>query len=560
MNGSKKGWIIAVAALALLLVLGAGVWFGRPAYHGYKENRAVKQAEAFLQQGDLRNANLSLRIALALNSSNLTANLMMANLMEQGQSPAAIFYRKRVWEIQPTLTNKLFLAACALRYEKPPFPMTSALLREMSGAGETNTQYHLVASQFALRLNQLTNAESHLQSAAKLAPTNLLHQLNLATVRLQSADTNTASAARRDLAALTSDPALGLPALRSLTADSVTRHDALGAAEYGRKLGSHPQATLDDRLLELTALDEAKAPGFPETLARVQSECKTNSITLAQLVSWMNGHGQARPALDWLATLPAPIRETLPAPLAEADCYMTLRDWAGLQARLVGHRWEEQDFLRLGMLARALREQNQSEMAGRNWRLSLNAAKTRPEQLLVLLQIVRGWGWEDETKDLLWAIVERMPTEEWPLQILERGYAAKEDSDGLYRVYQTLLEKHPESSLFKNNVATMGLLLGRNKARSVVLAREAYDASKTNAMIASTYAFALHTEGKTADALKLLQTFPETELQRPEVALYYGVLLASAGEKGKAEGYFAVAEKGKPLPQEKALMNEARRN
>jgi hypothetical protein len=349
-----------------------------------------------------------------------------------------------------------------------------------------------------------------------------------------------------------------LPALRSLTADAITRHDAAGAAEYGRKLGGSTQTTLEDRLLELSALDEAKAPDFPATLAKVQTECKSNSITVAQVVSWMNGHRLARPALDWFATLPAPLRETLPAPLAEADCYMTLKDWAGLQSRLVGHRWDEQDFLRLAMLARALREQNQTEMAGRNWRLSLNAAKTRPEQLLVLLQLVRGWGWEDETKDLLWAIAERIPTEEWPLQILERGYAAKQDSDGLYRVYQALLEKHPESSLFKNNVATLGLLLGRNKAHSVTLAREAYDRVKTNAIIASTYAFALHTEGKTADALKLLQTFPDTELQRPEVALYYGLLLASAGEKGKAEGYFAAAEKGKPLPQEKALMSEAR--
>jgi hypothetical protein len=57
----------------------------------------------------------------------------------------------------------------------------------------------------------------------------------------------------------------------------------------------------------------------------------------------------------------------------------------------------------------------------------------------------------------------------------------------------------------------------------------------------------------------LLQTFPDAELKRPEVALYYGVLLASTGEKGKAEMYFAAAEKGKPLAQERALMAEARR-
>jgi tetratricopeptide (TPR) repeat protein len=556
-NGAKKLWIIA--GIVLLLALGAGVFFGRPAYHQFKENRAVKQAEEFIQTGDLRSANLSLRVALALNSSNLTANLMMANLMDQAQSPAAIAYRKRVWELQPTLTNRLFFAACALRYEKPPFPIAAEVLNEMSGVGETNTEYHLVASQLALKLNQLTNAESHLQSAAKLDPTNLLHQLNLATVRLQSTDSSAAAAARHDLAMLISDPVLGLPALRSLTADSITRHDGESAAEYGRKLGVHSKATLDDRLLELTALNEAKATDFSKVLAEVQNECKTNSVTLALAVSWMNGHGLARPALDWLVTLPDAVKDVLPAPLAEADCYMTLKDWAGLQSRLVGHRWDEQDFLRFAMLSRALREQGQREMSGRNWRLALSAAKVRPEQLLVLQQLVQVWGWEDETKDLLWALVERAPKEEWPLKRLMQTYAANGDSEGIYRVYQTLLERNPDSAEIKNNVAALGLLLGRNRARSIELAREVYEGAKTNVIIASTYAFALHTEGKTSEALKLLQTFPDAELKRPEVALYYGVLLASTGEKGKAEMYFAAAEKGKPLAQERALMAEARR-
>ena len=197
-------------------------------------------------------------------------------------------------------------------------------------------------------------------------------------------------------------------------------------------------------------------------------------------------------------------------------------------------------------------------MAGRTWRIALNDAATRPEQLSILLQLVRGWGWEDESRDLLWTMVERLPSEEWPLQTLERVYAAKEDSEGLYRVYQTLLDKHPDSPLLKNNVANLGLLLGRNKERSVELAREVYEVAKTNALIASTYAFALYKQGNTPEALKLMQTFPETELQRPEVALYYAVLLASAGERAKAGQYFSAAEKGHPLPQEKALIAEAK--
>jgi len=85
---------------------------------------------------------------------------------------------------------------------------------------------------------------------------------------------------------------------------------------------------------------------------------------------------------------------------------------------------------------------------------------------------------------------------------LKRGYETQEDSAGLYRVWQTLLERHPQSIIIKNNVATLGLLLGKDRARSLELAREVYEAGKTNVTVVSTYAFALHTEGKSNEGLK----------------------------------------------------------
>ena len=556
-SGPKKICIIAILGL-MVIAIPSGIWFGRPAYHRYKEKRAVNQAQVFINKGDLRSAILSLRLAIALNSSNVTSTRMMADVFDQGHSPAALAWRRRVSELEPNLENKIILAACALRYEKPPFLIADSTLQSIAAQGETNTGYHLVASQLALKLNRLADAEAHLKAAARLDPTNHLHQLNLATVRLQSADTNIAEGARRDLASLTSEPTLGLPALRSLTADSITRHQLPEAEDYSRRLAAHAEATLEDRLLHLTALSESKSVDFSNALARVEQECGTNSIKLAQTVSWMNAHGLARDALSWMASLPDSIRNAPPASLAEADCYMTLGDWPGLQARLVGHRWEEQEFLRLAMLTRSLREQGQNEMAGRNWRLSLSAASARPEFLLVLLQLARAWAWDDETKELLWVIVGKLPSEEWPLENLRRIYMIKQDSEGLYRVYQALLEKHPHSAELKNNVATLGLLLGHNRARSAELAREVYEVGKTNATLVSTYAFSLYNEGKTTEALALMQALPEADLQNPEVALYYGLLLASAGDVGKAEAYFVAAEKGHPLPQERALLAKAR--
>lgn len=519
----------------------------------------MKQAQAALAKDDFRSAFLSLRVALALNSSNLAATRLMADLFDRGQSPAALGWRRRVCELEPSLENKIIFAACALRYEKPPFPLSLQTLEALHPLAETNTAYHLVASQLALRLNHLPDAESHLESAVRLDPTNRLHQLNLATVRLQSVDTNVAVRARRELAALATDPALALPALRSLTADGLARHDVAAADDSSRQLQAQREATLEDCLLRLTVLRESQSAQLSESLARVQRECATNALKVARAVSWMNGHGLARPGLDWTASLPKATRTTMPVPLAEAECCVTLADWPGLQDRLVGRRWEEQEFLRLACLARALREQNKRDAAGANWRLALSAASKRAEQLLVLLQATRAWGWTDETADVLWAIAGRTRAEDWPLRMLMSDYTAKDDTAGIYRVYQALLERHPDSAELKNNVATIGLLLGRDLTRSQLLAREIYVAAKTNAALVSTYAYALHAQGKTAEGLKLMRGFPERELHRPEIALYYAVMLAASGEQHQAEPYFAAAEKGRPLPEERRLLDQARR-
>jgi len=553
----RRVWFLA--ALAAVLALVAAFWFGRPAYRHYKEARSMKLAQVALAKGDDRSAFLELRVVLAINSSNLAATRLMADLFDRGQSPAALGWRRRVSELELSLENKVLFAACALRYEKPPFPIAAQALEEMRPAAETSTSYHLVASQLALKLSRLTDAESPLESAARLEPTNRLHQLNLATIRLQSADTNIAAGARRALAALASDPGLAFPALCSLTADGLAHRDFAAAEDNSRQLQARPEATLEDRFLRLTVLRESRSAELTAALAGVQRECATNSLKVAQAVSWMSARGLARAALEWTASLPAATRGAQPVPMAEAECCLTLADWAGLQDRLMGHRWEEQEFLRLAFLARALREQNKRDGANANWRLALSAASKRTEQLLVLLQATRAWGWTDETTDVLWAIAGRVHAEDWPLRILLSDYAARNDTAGVYRVYQALLERHPASVELKNNVATLGLLLGRDLARSQALAREVYVAAKTNAALVSTYAFALHAQGKTAEGLKLMQSFPEAELHRPEIALYYAVMLAGSGKKNAAEPYFAAAEKGQPLPEERRLLDQARK-
>jgi len=556
-NGRKRIWF--VAAVALVLVLGAAVCLGRPAYRRYKERRSFTQARAFLAKGDYRNAVLCLRQTLSLNPANVPAVRLMADLAAEAQSPVALAWRRRVAELAPTLDNKILLAATALRVEKTPFPITTQTLDEIRPAGGTNTAYHLVASQLALRLNHLADAETHLQAAARLEPTNRLHQLNLATLRLQSKNPDPAAAARQELTALTSDPALDQYALRSLVADSLMRRQWADAETFSRQLLTNSRAQFADRVQHLTVLQAAQSPELAAALAELEQRAGTNIIQIAQLLIWLNTHERAAHALTWLATLPAVTKSTPPIPLFEADACITLRDWAELESRLQAERWGDQEFLRQALLARALREQRRHDVANAVWARAVVAASARPELLVALAQLASSWGWDTETEALLWALVKRAPREQWPLQSLQRGYMAKGNTAGLYRVYQALLEHDPQSVVAKNNVAASALLLQRDLHRAASLAREVYDADKTNAIFVSTYAFALHVQGKSAEGLKLMQTLTDAELQRPEIATYYALLLSTAGERDKAKTFFDAAEKGQMLPEERKLLAEAQR-
>jgi hypothetical protein len=66
-------------------------------------------------------------------------------------------------------------------------------------------------------------------------------------------------------------------------------------------------------------------------------------------------------------------------------------------------------------------------------------------------------------------------------------------------------------------------------------------------------------QGRTAEALKIIETLTPAELENPAVASYYGVLLAASGQGEKARRYFAKAETAAILPEELTMINESRK-
>jgi hypothetical protein len=550
----RKAVLIAAFAFAICAV---GLWFlGRPLYRHYRESRSVEQAKRFLAKGDWRNANLSARRTLLANPSNIEATRIMAGLAEAAHSPTALDWRRRVVELAPTVENKLLLASTALRAQGPPFPLATQILQELSGQAQGIAAYHVLSAELALKSNHPLLAEACFAEANRLEPTNEQHQLNLAVLRLHSTNATLAAQARDTLERLQSGTNLGPVALRWLLADAVTRHDLPLAEKYSSELLARRPPTLEDRLQHLTILRQGNRPQYHVFLSAVE-ESSTNAPEAYAVVEWFLTQGLPDDAMRWLTNLPPKVRTEQPVPLALVDCYRARKDWPGLEAFLQGQDWAELDFMRFAYLSLAASKQQQDLAAETRWRMGIQKAGDRLGALVELLRMAEAWGRTQAKEDLLWEVFQRFPMQRWAPAELGRLYLAAGDTRGLNKLASALARYDAGNYLAQNDFAATAMLLGINLSKAYETAKELYSQHPGDIVVASTYAYSLHLQGRTKDGLAILEKLKAPDLETSAASLCYGLLLSANRQGPKAEKYLAIAQRFPLLPEEKALIAAA---
>jgi hypothetical protein len=549
-----KIWTVIAAAVGLAIV--AGLW-GRPAYRNAREKRAAAQAQVFLEHGDYRSALLSTRQALMINSNNIQACRVMAGLADAAHSPATLDWCQRVVKLSPTVTNKLLLASAGLRYQSPPYPLTTQVLDDLSQSADALPDFHIVSAQLALALHHVAEAQTQFEAACRLDPTNRIDELNLAVVRLGSTNAATAADARATLKQFSSDANLGPPALRSLIADRLLHDDASGALDYSKHLLAGPQAGLNDRLQHLGILKHLQSPELAGQLNALQENSTTNALMIDQIASWMADNGYLPEATAWLNRLPTGLQTQPPVRLALADCYLAGENWLALRDFASNGSWAEMEFMRLAILSRAWAKLGEPVVADGDWNSAVSEAANDLGELNGLLELAVRWDMKPEQEDLLRRILRKFPDASWARQDLGLLYFASGNTRGLYQLYSEWLPLLPQNAELKRNVAATALLLKTNLALACAQAAEAYAQSTNSPTVVSTYAYALHLQGRDDDGLAALQKLDRSALEQPSVALYYGVLLSATGKTSEALPFLQLAQtQGRLLPEEQQLLAE----
>jgi cytochrome c-type biogenesis protein CcmH/NrfG len=550
---------IILWTVGVIVVLSVGGAVGYKQFRAWQQRRLIAEANGLLGQGDYRRASLDARRLLQIDPQSAEACRILARLAEIAGSRSALDWRRRVMDLGVATPNDLILLARAAVRNDDRATADVAIAKLPESAKET-ADYHALLADIAYAQRDGVEMERQLSAAARLDPTNKDYSMRLAALRLGATDSALRAEGKQTLLEFQKDPALQRDATRYLAEDALRQKTTLAALELARQLDSFPNKTFADRLILLTALDAAKDNGLAPFLEEMKSSSADDPERAAAVITWLNMHNRPADAIAWSAQLQPGIVGQRMVQIALSDAFVTSRDWNGLQRLVNSGNWGTFDFLRSALHSRALRELGHEPESAAQWNEALKKVSADSRQAMTLAETVEKWGWRAEAIDLLWIVAKDPLKGGDALRALYAYFAKNRDTENVYRVILHQLELRPNDRDVQNNFAQLSLLLKLNTERAQKLGREVYESDPKNPAYASTYAFALHSAGDTKKGLKILETLTPEQLHTPEIAAYYGLLLAAAGDQARAVEFLDLGEKATLLPQEKALMEKARRS
>jgi predicted Zn-dependent protease len=549
----RKSWIIAFGAI---LGFGLAAFGAFRAYRHWEPNFLLREAHEFVVKRDYASAALVARQVLQINPENIDACRIVAGILESKGEPEAIQWRRRIVQLAPdSLDDKLAWVATALRFNKPSVAREALAL--VKGKANKDASYESSAGAVAVAFGNFEEARKHYGEALRLNPQAEANQFNYANALLRSQIPEVRASALGILERLCASHEFRLLALRVLTTDLATHHQLSDALKFSSELQSDAQATFSDHVNHLDLLLQSGAADFESSLRSLEDRASAEPQETGILMAWMATNGFAAEATHWANRLPWQILSTPQAGAGLAVCYISVRDWEGLQALAGRTSWGDLDYLRMAFWARALKERGDSDGFQTQWNAAETAAAAKSVGLKELVRLVDLWGWKSQTIDLLVRAAQEPREEQWALQLLYQIYSQRGDTRKMCWVAARMRQVDPANEKAENNFAMLSLLLENDVDHASNIARRLYNKDPANAVFTSTYAYSLYLTGKTDDGLRIMSSLRTDQLRDPSIATYYAILLAASGSRVEALKFLDLAKDAILLPEEKQLVATA---
>jgi len=544
--------------IALALAgLGAGLYFGRGQYHRWRAAQLSRQANAFLEKKDFTSAALTAQRGLRVDFNSAECWEVLAKIAEQYGQRDAIFARSRVAEIRKgSLEAVLNCAETALRLGDPG-SAAEALGKASAGCRE-DARYQAMRGKVGAALGKWDEAVDGYTRALQRDPQNEEYRLGHAAALLNRGWIEDRTAARSTLEELSAVPQLRLGALRALLHDSQANGEIGRSLQMAREIAAVPGAAFSEKVTLLDLLRRAASDDFAPTLEALEKEARGNPARMAELEQWMNSSGRFNEAIEWAASFTLEEWGDPRLCAAVAPSMYGRRDWEGLELFTETGNWKALESFRCALHARALREEGQFLEAGQQWTAAVSAATRVPRGTAELTKFIADWGWDIEQIDLLRTLIKDPKEASWASRMLLPLVTRTKNTAGLWEATARFIETDAANDAAANNFAMYSLLLGREINRAADLARKLFEKHPHEGNYVSTYAYSLHLLGHTPQALQVMNSLGPQQLESPDVAAYFGILLAAGGDWLNAPRFLALAKRAKLLPEEEELMTAAR--
>jgi predicted Zn-dependent protease len=222
-------------------------------YQSERHQMYLRNGRQALERFDGRGALIVAQQAVQDRPNDIQACRLMADVQDALDSPTVLTWRMRVVELEPAnVRNYVSWAQTALKLANPGLALkalNSAPKERLSSADWQN-----LMGRTEVALGQAREADVSFNEAVRLEPANLLYQINLSSLRMESADASIAGEARRRLEELAHQGGPhGIAALRALLRDALDRNELDRAQTHAAEIEKRANASFDDDLLVLEA-------------------------------------------------------------------------------------------------------------------------------------------------------------------------------------------------------------------------------------------------------------------------------------------------------------------
>ncbi len=546
----RRWWLKPLVVLLVAGGVGAGgFWI----YRAGEPSRLCKQARSLLEKGDYRNAAMVLRRAVTIAPRNQEAVRMMTELTEKLGVANAVAWHEQLVELNPdSATDRIAWAASAIRSRR-----IDAAEAALAGAPESfrsTGDYEALRGMVAMGKGNWGEAEKAFAEASRRDPARESYRFNHALAQAQALDPKMREAGIEGLRESAKAGAYATHAKRALTRVLVRQKKAPEALPLAVELANSKDAIFPDHLTELDLVGWLKKEDFPAAMARAREAALKSPVDLAALLTWSTQRSMARETREWAGKLDPALLERPEVIEAYAELVAATNDWSAL-TELTSKKlpWARGEAMRNAFAALAAEKSGKAGEAANFWQLATQTAVENRDLAMAVAYFAHRAGWRNRLMETLWA-ASASKDPEWALRMLHRLCVEDANTAGLLRVARRLAVVKPDDDGARNNSIILGLLLNEPPAPLVEEARMLYQKAPANPTFASTYAYALHVAGRSAEGLAILEKLPPAALATPEIALYHAVLLAANGKQPAAVEAVAVARKAKLLPEEERLL------